>query len=88
MHTHTHTHVCAHIHTHKHTGTHAHTHTYTHTLTHSDTHYMHMHAHVARVMGFANFSASLATLPHPTLVYTVRSFSSLRFLLTAPGSWN
>jgi len=25
---------------------------------------MHMHAHVTRVIGFANFSASLATLPH------------------------
>jgi hypothetical protein len=25
---------------------------------------MHVHAHVARVMGFASFSASLALLPH------------------------
>jgi hypothetical protein len=41
---------------------------------HSHAH-MHMHAHVERVMGFTNFSASLATLPHLShlclCVYTV-----------------
>ena len=30
-----------------------------------------MHTHVARVMGFSNFSASLATLPHLPLSHTL-----------------
>ena len=79
-HTHTHTQMHARIYTgaythihmrrHSHTGTyvctHTNTHTHTHTYTHSHAH-MHMNAHVARVMGFANISASLATLPHLSL---------------------
>ena len=60
-HTNTQTHARAHIHTHKHTGTQAHTHMCTHTHTHA---HMHMRAHVERVMGFANFSVLLTTLPH------------------------
>ena len=49
------THARTHRHSHAHTNTHAHAHTHAH---------MHMHAHAACVMGFAIFSASLATLPH------------------------
>ena len=52
----THTHIHMHMHAHKHTDTRAHTHSHTHTHA--------MHAHVARVMGLANSSASLAALPH------------------------
>ena len=66
-HAHTHKHTCTRAHTYTRTNTQAHTraHTHTHSHTHTHTHtHMHMHAHVVRVMGFANFSASLATLPH------------------------
>ena len=75
-HIHTHTHARTHTRTHTHTNTHEHTHTHTHAHarththartrahTHSHTHTHAMHAHVARVMGLANSSASLAALPH------------------------
>ena len=57
--THGHTHTHAHMHTDKRaqTRTHTHAHTHSHTRTHS------YNACVARVMGLAKFSASLATLP-------------------------
>ena len=72
-HTHTHAHMPTHTNAHEHiqactrkiTGTHTPTDTHAHIHTHKHTHaHMHMHAYVARVMGFANFSVSLATLPH------------------------
>jgi len=57
--TNTQTHARAHIHTHKHR------HTRTHTRAHTHIHIcIYMHACIARVMGFANFPALLATLPH------------------------
>ena len=39
----------------------SHTHTHTHT-------HVQMHAHVVRVMGFAKFSALLATIPYLSIV--------------------
>ena len=83
-HTHIHSHSCACAHTYKHKHarkfTQARTHTYTcartNTQTRARTHahaQMHRHtrAHVARVMDFANFSASLATLLHLSIRETV-----------------
>ena len=49
---------------HRHAKTWAHTRTHTHACAHPRTQ---MHAHVERMMGFANFSASLAVLPHLSL---------------------
>jgi len=78
--THTHKHARARAQTHRHTHEHKYTRTntqahtcvhtqYTHTRAHTHTHaHMHMHAHVAHAMGFANFSASLATLPHLSFI--------------------
>jgi hypothetical protein len=66
-HTCTHTCACAHTYEHKraqkHTGTftHIHMHTHKHTHTHTRTHTC---ICVAHVMGIANFSASLVTLPY------------------------
>ena len=75
-HTHAHTQACTHIRSHTHSNTRART--QIHTLMHANTHtraYTHIHATRTRthrharialtvLMGFANFSASLATLPH------------------------
>ena len=61
-HIHTRTHTRAHTHAHTHTHAQTHRHTRAHTHIHTYTH-MYMHAHVLCVMGFANFSASLATHP-------------------------
>ena len=61
--TYAHAYVCAHTYRHARARIHTGVHAYTRAHTHSHAH-MHMHAHVTRVMGFANFSASLATLPH------------------------
>jgi len=65
-----HTGAHTHIHTHKHSDTHAQTrrHTSAHTHTHS---HMHMHTHMVRVMGFAKISASLAMLPHLSILSIV-----------------
>jgi hypothetical protein len=60
---HTHKHRQTHAHTYKRPNTQAHTRAHTHARIHTHAH-MHMHAHVERVMGFAIFSVSLATLPH------------------------
>ena len=52
----------------------AYTHVCAHTHIHKDGHActrMHTHTNVARVMGFANFWASLATLPHLSIVTIV-----------------
>jgi len=68
---HTRTYTCTRTNTRTHTRTSTHTNALTHRHTHAHTHtHMHMHAHVECVMGFANFSASLATLPH--LSFSVR----------------
>ena len=71
VHAHTRTHASARAHTYKHKRAHTYTHTHARAQTHGHTRaqtythaHMHMHAHVARVMCFANFLASLATLPH------------------------
>jgi hypothetical protein len=56
---HTHTHARAQTHRHTHARTHIHTCTCTHTLTRT-----HAYACTRCAMSFANFSASLATLPH------------------------
>ena len=81
-HTHRHAHACARTHTHTNTHVHAnrnrrahaHTHAHAQTQTHACVKIYtqkhtgtHTHVHVARVMGFANFSASLATLSHLSL---------------------
>ena len=72
-HTHTRARAQTHRHTREHTyirtntlaHTHAHTHIHTRACVHTHLHaHMHMHAHVLRVMGFANVLASLATHPH------------------------
>ena len=60
--------MCARTNTqaHKRARTHTHIHTHAHTCAHTLTHtHIRMHANVVRVMGFANFTASLA----PSLVF-------------------
>ena len=83
-HAHTHRHTCAHTHTHIHMHTHKHTDTRTRTHTKAQTHrhtHMHLHAQVERVMGFANFSASLPTLPHLSFILAVSSTCSACLLI-------
>ena len=58
--------------THIHTQTRVHTHIHTHTHKYTDT-----YAHVARVMGFADFLASLVTLPHLSLINEGVAFNCL-----------
>jgi hypothetical protein len=65
----THTQIHTHKHTHTYTYTYTHTHTHTHTHTRTRTHtqaHVHIHACFALTtqVGFADFSASLATLHH------------------------
>jgi hypothetical protein len=73
-HARTHTHMqerahvraCTHTHTHTHTHKPAHKHTHTHTHTHKRAR-THTEVAIHSAKGFANFSASLATLPRTCL---------------------
>jgi hypothetical protein len=101
--TRTNTHRRAHARTHAHaqaqTHSRAHIQTPNHTRAHTRTHtHVHMHAHVVHMMGFANFSALLVTLPHlssrcyspdvflPKILYHARQ-SCLSFLYRVCGGF-